>query len=126
MFRNLLLTILLAVTLLSSGTANAAWKDWTPYQKGAAVVSIITTSMDIAQTRYIYRHPERWKEADPITSHFKDGDNATIYLIVSEMAVLFVADYLPSDLRSLVLTTKANLNGLMVVRNNGLSIKMKW
>ncbi len=101
--------------ILISPVARAA--DWSPEHKTVFTILTVLNVADIAQTTYIYNHPEEFKEGNPLMTK-----EAYLPLMVgANILIWWMADKY-EDRRSAILYPFAILKGLVVARNASMGV----
>lgn len=118
MIRAALLALCLAVT-----PAYAA--DWTPHEKGWAAAALTFTLMDWAQTRHIARHPDRWRELNPLLPQHPTLGQVNRHFIRSIAAGAALVYFLP-EYRLPILKTITVVQFGVTARNAYLGIRMEF
>jgi len=99
------------------------FSQWKPLDKTLFVTYTVGNVIDIAQTREIKRN-ERFTELNPLL----DGmsvDGATATMIGTNIAIGFVADWIPSW-RTSILGICSTTKWGFVIHNNSIGVEAKW
>ena len=87
--------LILALLFLLPMSANAQFSGWSPTDKALFATSTALLVADWGQTRYIARHPDRFRELNPLLPEHPSLGDVNRHFLVSTAVMLAAAHYLP-------------------------------
>lgn len=114
--------VLLALALLAM-PAHA--HDWTAPEKGWAAAWLATRAADWAQTRHIARHPDRFRERNPMLGAHPSLGAVNRHFLFTTAAGLLAAHYLPTYRKGMLQVWFAVGAGY-VAHNASIGIRMEF
>jgi len=81
--------------LLCAISFSAQSRDWTDSEKAWGAAFLATRVVDWGQTRYIARHPDRFRELNPLLPEHPSLGDVNRHFLVSTAVMLAAAHYLP-------------------------------
>ena len=119
--------IIILLLLLIPSYANAEYRfaeNWTREDTARQASFIIVTTADWLQTRCIAKHPDSWRELNPIIGSHPSVDKVDAYFATAIAAHTLIAVALPAEYRKWWQYTWISLESATVVWN--MSAGVKW
>lgn len=99
--------------------------DWTASEKGWAAAWLATRAVDWAQTRHIARHPDRFRELNPMIGAHPSLGAVNRHFLFTTAAGLLAAHYLPAYRKQMLQVWFAVGVG-MTVRNAAIGVRIAF
>ena len=99
--------------------------DWTASEKGWAAAWLATRAVDWAQTRHIARHPDRFRELNPMLDPHPSLGEVNRMFLLTTAAGLLAAHYLPKYRKGMLQVWFAVGVG-MTVRNAAIGVRIDF
>ena len=99
--------------------------DWTDSEKRWAAAWLATRAVDWAQTRYVARHPDRFRELNPFLGDHPSLGTVNRSFVLTTAAGLLAAHYLPAYRKQMLQVWFAVGVG-MTVRNAAIGIRLEF
>lgn len=99
--------------------------DWTASEKGWAAAWLATRAVDWAQTRHIARHPDRFRELNPMLDPHPSLGEVNRMFLLTTAAGLLAAHYLP-QYRTRLLQVYVVVGAGYVVHNIGIGVRFQF
>jgi hypothetical protein len=119
--------LILPAALFVLGLANIAqahdFRDWDNHDKVLLGTALGATMLDWAQTRYIARHPERYREINPVLGSHPAVSKVDKYFALSIVGITGIALELPSRYRKWWLGGVTVIEVGFVLHNDWIGIK---
>lgn len=90
-----MMAVHLVVCALAFVSSLAQARDWTAEEKGWAVAGVAAHIVDWGQTRHIARHPDKFRELNPLLPEHPTLGEVNRHFLVSTAVMLAAAHYLP-------------------------------
>lgn len=103
-----------------------AQEEWTGTQQALAATALVLVAADWAQTRYIARNPDRFRELNPLLPEHPTVAQVNRHFALSIAAGAVLAHFLPSEWRTVFLGSVVVAEASIVGRNFKLGIKASW
>ena len=104
----------------------AQYANWTPADKALLATSTALLIVDWGQTRYIAKNPDRFHELNPILGRHPSVGRVNTYFATAIIGNYLLADWLGPTNRKLYLGGITALETVVVIRNNGIGIKVAF
>lgn len=119
----IIISLLLCFSLLHTNAYAGNWtKEDTFYQAASTVLQVA----DWGQARYISEHPEKYYEINPILGEHPSIEEVNIYFAGSIIGKTLISYLLPPKLRRIWQVGNIGASTYLVIRNNGIGIKIKF
>jgi hypothetical protein len=105
--------------------APAHARDWTADEKAWGTAVLATRLVDWGQTRNIARHPERWRELNPLLPEHPTLGEVNRHFLVSTALMFAAAHYLPQYRKTMLQVWFAVGVGV-TARNAAIGIRMEF
>lgn len=114
---------LLTFLLLFSSTVNAENRPWTDTEKQLFVAHTALVIADWSQTRYIAKHPQEYRETNPLFGTHPSLDKVDLLFAATIIGSYYVIDSLDSK-REKYLITATIVRSLVVGHNLNLGLRI--
>jgi len=126
MDRNDLIVLCLLGASLGLFSGGAKAQSWDTTDKALAGVALTALAVDWGQTRYIAQHPEKYKELNGFLGNHPSVKRVDTYFPVVIIGGYFLADYLSSENRKLLLGIVAVVEIGVTARNRHIGVKIAF
>ena len=99
--------------------------DWTASEKGWAAAWLATRAVDWAQTRHIARHPDRFRELNPMLDPHPSLGEVNRMFLLTTAAGLLAAHYLPKYRKGMLQVWFA-VGAVVVARNAHIGVRLEF
>lgn len=114
---------LVVVLLLLAAPVSA--QDWSAEEKTWAAAWLTTMAVDWGQTRYIARHPDRFRELNPMLPDHPTLGQVNRHFLVGTALMFAAAHYMPTY-RTGMLQVWFGLGVIGVARNAHLGVRFEF
>jgi hypothetical protein len=117
---------IVASLLLAILSAPALSEPWDRADLALGGVAVSALVVDWGQTRYIAKHPERYRETNPILGDHPSVGRVNAYFAGSILATALIADWFRPMNRKLFLGAVAAVEIAVTNRNRSLGVKLSF
>lgn len=111
---------------LGLGTAQAQpLADWSNTDRALLVTGSLLHAIDWGQTRYIVKHPNEYRETNPLLGDYPSMGTVNLYMLATGLLIPTTAELLP-EYRTLILGFWVASRAAVVGRNYSIGIRMSW
>lgn len=114
---------LIFIVLLFISTPCLA-ENWTSADTNREAAYLVLHGIDWAQTRYISRNPDKYREQNSIVGHHPHTDRVDAYFILTGLAHVYVASILSPEWRRPFQYVTIGLESGSVVNNFNIGVKV--
>lgn len=122
--RHLLLVGLVGCTIATCSSAASA-REWTGQQRAWAAAALGLSLVDWGQTRHIARHPEKYRELNPLLGKHPSLGDVNRHRIVTTGLLMAAAHWLPEH-RDLILKVWVGVQVANTARNFTVGLKVDF
>jgi hypothetical protein len=116
------MTILFVLLTLTSCAGSGA--RWNKEEKALEAAYLTLHVIDWGQTRYVAKHPEEYRERNPILGQHPSTEQVDTYFIATALLHPLVTHYLPRPYRRWWQAISITMGGACVINN--ASVGVKW
>ncbi len=114
--------LLFGLAIVSSKAADP----WTTTDKALGTVALLATVVDWGQTRHIAKHPERFRETNPMLGEHPSVSDVNRHFAIAIVGGGLIAHFLPGEIRPWFLGGAAVVEIGFGINNASLGIKMDF
>lgn len=104
---------------------SAIAQEWTDGQKKLLAGALALTTIDMLQTTYIARNPDKWHELNPMMGPHPSVGRVRVYMIGSMIGMSLLSHYVPTY-RNQILTMWISIEGVNVARNAAIGVRVSF